>query len=122
VDEKGEITLFDFDDCTYSWFINDIAIVLFYIVMGQKDQSSFTREFMTYFLKGYCQENQIETEWLIDIPLFLKLREIDLYAVIHRSFDVENIDHPWVAMYMENRKERIENEVPFVEFDFSSLY
>lgn len=77
---------------------------------------------MTYFLKGYCQENQIETEWLIDIPLFLKLREIDLYAVIHRSFDVENIDHPWVAMYMENRKERIENEVPFVEFDFSSLY
>jgi hypothetical protein len=25
-------------------------------------------------------------------------------------------------MYMENRKERIENDVPFVEFDFSSLY
>lgn len=32
VDDTGTITLFDFDDCVYSWFSNDIAIVLFYIV------------------------------------------------------------------------------------------
>ena len=121
VDEEGEITLFDFDDCAYSWYVNDIAIVLFYILIGRKDPSTFTQEFMTFFLEGYHQENQLGAEWLAEIPAFLKLREIDLYAVIHRSFDVENIDHPWVAMYMENRKERIENDVPFVEFDFSSL-
>jgi hypothetical protein len=51
----------------------------------------------------------------------LKLREIDLYAVIHRSFDVDNIDHPWVAMYMQGRKTRIENDVLFLNIDFSSL-
>lgn len=121
VDEQEKITLFDFDDCAYSWYINDIAIVLFYILVGKEDQSAFTKEFLPLFLEGYFQENQLNSEWLIEIPFFLKLREIDLYAVIHRSFDVENIDHPWVAMYMENRKERIESDIPFIEFDFSSL-
>ena len=121
MDDTGRITLFDFDDCTYSWFINDIAIVLFYIVMGAEDQAAFTKEFMTHFLSGYRAENHLEEEWLKEIPSFLKLREIDLYAVIHRSFDVDNIDHPWVAMYMQGRKTRIENEVPFIDFDFETL-
>jgi Ser/Thr protein kinase RdoA (MazF antagonist) len=119
VDDMGRITLFDFDDCTYSWLINDIAIVLFYIVMGAEDQAAFTKDFMTHFLSGYRAENHLEEKWLIEIPSFLKLREIDLYAVIHRSFDVDDIDHPWVAMFMNNRKERIENDVPFIDFDLS---
>jgi Ser/Thr protein kinase RdoA (MazF antagonist) len=121
VDDKGRITLFDFDDCTYSWLINDIAIVLFYIAMGAKDQAAFTKKFMTHFLTGYRAENHIEGELLKEIPSFLKLREIDLYAVIHRSFDVDNIDHPWVAMFMKDRKEQIENDVPFIDFDFETL-
>ena len=121
VDEEGVITMFDFDDCAYSWFINDIAIVLFYIAMGVEDQAAFTRDFMTHFLRGYRSENQFDETWLNEIPSFLKLREIDLYAVIHRSFDVENIDHPWVVMYMKDRKEKIENGVPFIDFDFTTL-
>jgi len=121
VDESGEITLFDFDDCAYSWFMNDIAIVLFYSALGNEDIAAYTEDFMTHFLLGYRAENHLDQDWLKEIPYFLKLREIDLYAVIHRSFDVENIDHPWVAMYMENRKQRIEDEVPFIDFDFSTL-
>ncbi|HUV27440.1 MAG TPA: phosphotransferase [Anaerolineales bacterium] len=121
VDEMGAITLFDFDDCTYSWFMNDIAIVLFYIALGQEDQAAFTKEFMTRFLRGYRLENQMKEEWLVQIPSFLKLREIDLYAVIHRSFDVDNLDDPWVANYMRDRKTRIENGVPFIDFDFGRL-
>ena len=121
LDDAGTITLFDFDDCAYSWYINDIAIVLFYIVLGEEDENAFTREFMTHFLRGYRQENDFDAGWLKEIPPFLKLREIDLYAVIHRSFDVDNIDHPWVAMYMQGRKSRIENEVPFINFDFETL-
>lgn len=121
IDGQGQITLFDFDDCNYSWFVNDIAIVLFYIALGKADPADFTADFMSHFLKGYREENQLDAAWLGEIPYFLKLREIDLYAVIHRSFDVENIDHPWVAMYMQDRKPRIENGVPFIDFDFNSL-
>jgi Ser/Thr protein kinase RdoA (MazF antagonist) len=94
---------------------------LFYLLVGKENPGPFTEEFMPQFLKGYYLENQLDVSWLKEIPSFLKLREIDLYAVIHRSFDVENIDHPWVVMFMQDRKNRIENDVPFIDFNFSSL-
>ena len=121
VDHRGAITLFDFDDCNYSWFANDIAIVLFYAALGKEDVAGFIREFMHHFLAGYREENELDAVWLQEIPNFLKLREIDLYAIIHRSFDVENIDHPWVAMFMEGRRQRIEEQVPVFAFDFGNL-
>lgn len=121
VDAQGTITLFDFDDCCYSWYINDIAIVLFYAVLFKPDPEAWTRNFMTHFLAGYRRENDLDPAWLVEIPNFLKLREIDLYAVIHRSFDVNNLTGRFEVGFMHNRKERIEAGVPFVDFDFSTL-
>jgi Ser/Thr protein kinase RdoA (MazF antagonist) len=122
VDDAGKLTLFDFDDCVYSWYINDIAIALFYTVMDFEDAPAFTREFMTHFLKGYQQVYPLDPKWLQEIPYFLKLREIELYAVMHRDFDVDNIDNEWCARFMRNRKARIEQDVPFIDFYFESLY
>ena len=118
---QGEITLFDFDDCVYSWFVYDIAMVLFYMAVGHPDKTKLTGWFMPPFLKGYHQENQLDPAWLVEIPHFLKLREIDLYALIHRSFDLENLDDPWVAKYMDGRKQKIEADLPFIEYDWESL-
>jgi len=55
------------------------------------------------------------------VPWFLKLREIDLYAVIHRSFDVDHLTDSWVSRFMEGRRDRIEQGVPYVEYDFPRL-
>jgi Ser/Thr protein kinase RdoA (MazF antagonist) len=121
VDQAGRLALFDFDDCAYSWFINDIAIALFYIALDADDPPTFTRHFMTHFLHGYRQVQPLDPHWLREIPNFLKLREIELYGVIHRDFDVRQIDDPWCARFMQGRKEKIENDIPFIDFDFSSL-
>jgi Ser/Thr protein kinase RdoA (MazF antagonist) len=121
VDEQGTITLFDFDDCGYSWFANDVAIALFYIVMDADDWPAFTREFMTHFLAGYREVRSFERHWLREVPAFLKLRELVLYAVMHRDYDVQNIDDWWAARFMRDRKWKIEHDVPFIDFDFESL-
>ena len=121
VDAEGTITLFDFDDCNYSWFANDLAIVLFYLLVDRADGPAFLGEFMPHFLRGYRGENRLDPVWLREIPHFMKLREIDLYAIIHRSFDVDNLDHPWCARYMRGRKERIEAGRPFIDYDFETL-
>ncbi len=145
MDADGTLTLFDFDDCAYSWFINDIAIVLFYISMdaeelGFKDSASFTHEFMTHFLRGYRQAYRLSPVWLKEIPAFLKLRELELYAVVHRDFQIDGIEHwvlerfkqtpgfdinsgghLWIANFMRNRKPRIEQNLPFIEYDFEAL-
>lgn len=121
VDEVGNITLFDFDDCCYSWFINDIAIVLFYMVSTTEDKVPLTIEFMSRFLRGYMRHFHLNFELLKEIPYFLKIREIELYSVIQRDFDLDAIDDRWVKRFMENRKFDIENDVPFIDLDFDSL-
>jgi Ser/Thr protein kinase RdoA (MazF antagonist) len=121
VDEQGTITVFDFDDCVYSWYANDVAIALFYRVMDAEDWPAFTHEFMTHFLAGYRQVRPFDRRWLKQIPAFLKLREIDLYAVTHRDFDVSDVDDWWSKRFMHERKYKIEHDVPLVDFDFESL-
>jgi Ser/Thr protein kinase RdoA (MazF antagonist) len=121
VDQAGGITLFDFDECAYNWFVNDIAVVLFYIVQDAADWTAFTHEFMSNFLKGYCQACPLDTAWLKEIPHFLKIREIELYAVMHRDFDVTNIPDEWCARFMQGRREKIDQDIPYINFDFDSL-
>ena len=121
VDEAGAITLFDFDECVYSWFINEIAVALFYTVMDADNWPAFTQEFMTNFLRGYQQVHRLDSQWLSEIPHFLKMREIELFAVIHRDFDVSNINDWWCERFMQDRKYKIEHDLPFIDFDFESL-
>ena len=118
--EDGKLNVFDFDDSCYKWFASDIAIALFYNVVNIKDEKAkleFTDSFMKSFLKGYYEENYLDPYWLEIIPAFLKMREFNLYVAIHASFDSESID-PWCASYIDQRKKLIENETPFVVYDF----
>ncbi len=120
VTDDGQITLFDFDDCVYGWFVYDIAMVVFYMVTNHSDPGGLMQAFWPRFWAGYCAENALDPGWLSEIPHFLKLREIDLYALHFRSFeDVEHIDHPWSARYMRGRRARIEADVPVVTYDFA---
>jgi amicoumacin kinase len=121
VEESGRIRVFDFDDCAYSWFVNDIAIVLFYFSMWDKDSPVFARHFMTHFLRGYREEYRLDPAWLAEIPYFLKLREIDLYSAILRDFGFGPYENAWIARYMTDRKERINSGVPYIDMDFRSL-
>lgn len=122
VDGDENLTLFDFDDCVYGHFIYDIAMVLFYSSDGSPDPGAFIANFMPSFLTGYRAENRLEPCWLKELPHFMKLREIDLFAAIHFSFaDGDNPDHPWCARYMQGRRAKIEGDVPYLDFDWESL-
>lgn len=118
--DNGRITLFDFDDCQYNWFAADIAISLFYTVPHHCDSPenlAKAKSFLDCFLKGYERENTLDRQWLQQIPYFLKQREIDLYMVIHRSMDLNHLDK-WCASFMDDRKRRIEEGVPYVDIEF----
>ncbi len=118
--DRGRITLFDFGDCIYAWFVYDLAMVLFYVSPHHCDspeQRAQARHRLEELWRGYCQENTLDPAWLATIPDFLKLREIDLYIAIHRSMDLNQLD-PWCASYMDGRKGRIESGVPYVDISF----
>jgi Ser/Thr protein kinase RdoA (MazF antagonist) len=119
VNDEGIITLFDFDEAQYSWFIEDIAIQLYYFVYvyggeeGKKNRESQTHLFMAHFLKGYKEENFFDKNWLKQIPLFLQLREIIVYTGCYRSWDFSNLNQ-WSIDWLKESKIRIENNEPVV--------
>ena len=118
--DDGSITLFDFDDCQYAWFVYDIAMALFYVLPHNcvtKEQIERAERFLDQFMAGYERENSLDPRWMRQMPYFLKLREIDLYVVIHRSFDLDDLD-PWCTSFMDNRRYKIENDVPYAELDW----
>ena len=121
VDEDYTMTLFDFDDSVYGHFIYDIAMVLFYIVMWDtNDMTGFTRRFMPTFLQGYREHNQLDPRWLAELPYFLKLREIDLFAAVLFTMG-EKPDNEWGRNYMNGRRAKIENDIPYIEYDWDAL-
>ena len=120
---KGEITLFDFDDCQYAWFIYDIAMALFYAISHNcttPDKLGEAKQFLSEFWHGYQDENRLHTSWLAAIPHFLRLREIDLYMIIHRSMDTNHYD-PWCASFMQDRRDKILGNIPYCGLDFTDI-
>ena len=117
-----KITLFDFDEACYCWFVNDIAISLFYDALGWKGVVNVPDAIESFksFISGYRTVREIDSYWISKIGLFLKLREAILYVAICRSRDLNNLDY-WTKNFMDGRKERIENNIPFVELDFQKV-
>src|SRR6056297_1864556 len=118
---NGSITLFDFDEAQYSFYIEDIAIQLFYTVYVFGDDCIDLRyknadEFMTFFLDGYTNESSLDKNIVEKTVNFLILREIILHIAIYKKWDLNNLN-PWQKGYYLQSKKRLENSKPLVDLD-----
>ena len=118
--DKGKICLFDFDDAVYGWFIYDIAMVIFYNMMFDNDKKEM-KDMLIRFFTGYFRENNLDPAWISEIPNFLKFREIDLYGAILHDIGPDYKNDDWCRRYMDGRKENIDNNRPFIDFDWMSI-
>ncbi|QHW33414.1 phosphotransferase [Paenibacillus rhizovicinus] len=124
VDDQGEVTLFDFDEAQYSWFVEDIAVQLYYLVYvyGGDDGLELREEqasrFMEQFMKGYQLEHALDEYWVRQLPLFLRLREIIVYIGSFRNWDGDETfsgsNNPWFIDWIAESRSRIENRQPIV--------
>jgi Ser/Thr protein kinase RdoA (MazF antagonist) len=115
------ITLIDFDDCAYGWFSMDIAVLLFDILVlyPGSDKDEYAQKFMRNFLAGYLPENALPGFWLEQMPLFLKLLEINIYDQVAKFYPGNSEE--WGLKFMPGRKERLEKDLPYVDLDFTAL-
>lgn len=125
VSEQDEITLFDFDEAQYSWYVEDIAVQLYYLVyvyggeQGAERRAQQARRFMDHFMKGYREEHHLDEYWIRKLPLFLKLREIIVYIGSFRNWDGDETfsssDNQWFKDWMAESRARIENGISIVD-------
>ena len=84
-----ELTIFDFDDAAYNYFIHDLAMVLYYSVLftpwTAEEKTDFARKQLQVLRKGYEYEHRLADSWYESLPLFLRLRDIGLYGTPKRS-------------------------------------
>ena len=76
---NGNITVFDFDNCMYCWFMFDLANLYLHgegWFRYEPDPTKRNASMQNYFstiLKGYKSETAISEELLIQLPLFIDM-------------------------------------------------
>ncbi|WP_175988042.1 phosphotransferase enzyme family protein [Bacillus sp. Marseille-Q1617] len=122
----GEIHVFDFDDSMQFFFLSDIAIPLYYSVWWKlrketlEVRSAFGETFLTAFLSGYLEEYSLEEDWIDHLPSFLLLRDLTLYTVFHKKWDLNNLSEVEESL-LAGLKERLMNDEPIVNLDFKAV-
>jgi Ser/Thr protein kinase RdoA (MazF antagonist) len=121
----GRVSIIDFDDCGYSWFAMDVAMALFDILVlydpaSEVDKQSFAHRFLSNYLAGYRTEKDLSQFWLEQVPCFLKLKELCIYATLIGHAEITQ-PGSWVGRFMRGRSDRIANDVPYVDIDFTAL-
>ncbi|MCM3575305.1 phosphotransferase [Mesobacillus subterraneus] len=116
VNNTGNIVVIDFDDCSFNWFAQDIA-VFFYHAYWQQDSfngmlDQFGHEFMHHFFAGYQEENTLHETTIKQIPTFLKLREVFLYRLFREKWDLTQLEE-WQKYTLDDLERKITNQLPF---------
>jgi Ser/Thr protein kinase RdoA (MazF antagonist) len=116
----GKLCLFDFDDCTYHWFVNDIAIAIHSVLPDYAYETRFSQiaeRFLVQFMDGYSQESQLEKVWLTYLPDFLRLYDLLNYGIFYQNWDMDHLS-PARKTTLKRVRHRIENEICIVSSDF----
>jgi Ser/Thr protein kinase RdoA (MazF antagonist) len=95
------VTIIDFDDCAYGWYVMDIAMLLLdsTVLYTGLDGETHARDFLKGFLLGYLQEYRLNLYWIRKLPDFMKLLEIGLYTILYHN-TILKITESWVGRFM----------------------
>ena len=65
-------------------------------------------------------KTQIDLRCVMQIPHFLKVREVGLNILLRRFFG-DQVPDDWGRDFMNGRRERIEGDIPVLDIDFAAL-
>ena len=120
---NGDITVFDFDDSCYFWFVYELASaweggigrVMF---RSLEDRKSFMDRYMDQIMAGYNRENLLPDEWLARLPLFIKIIQIEEFLHYAKYLDDPSEE---IQAGLNYKIKCIEEDIPYMGF-FDSIY
>lgn len=120
------MTIIDFDDCHYDFFVHDIAITLFYVTwfshsfskdINQESKEAFVKIFLENFLTGYCKYTSLVDTWKEQLQLFLKCKIMSCYIDSYKNWDLDNMND-WQKYVLKRHKQEIEQEINYLTNGF----
>lgn len=116
--DNGDITVFDFDDSCYFWFVYDLACaweggIGRAMFRPLEERRSFMERYMEQVMQGYTRENQLSEEWLARLPLFLRL--VQMQELMHYAQYLDEPDEE-VQAGLRYKIRCIEQDIPYLGF------
>jgi Ser/Thr protein kinase RdoA (MazF antagonist) len=93
------IAVLDFDDCSFCWYVADIAFALRDLFETGVDLSNPS---FRAFIRGYSKHYALDEELISHLPMFLRLAKLITYAKLVRAMDLAN-DQDYPEAYMSLR-------------------
>lgn len=117
--------MFDFDDCSYNYFLHDVAMPIFYasspyITKDEDEKLKLCEEFFIPFMKGYYEENDIDESHLENIEEIFKFREMLLIIALNKQLDLNDPKNEKYKKYEDQLKNSIKNNSPYIK-DFDKV-
>lgn len=119
LDKQNKIVPFDFDDCEYHYFINDIAVVMYHLLRSDKfkftqESLAENRDFVLQHLReGYSKENTLEDFWWKKLPLFVRKRHALFLSLYHQIWEGKELNEGQVKWLERLRREVEEEDILF---------
>jgi Ser/Thr protein kinase RdoA (MazF antagonist) len=117
---EGKISVYDFDDSMYCYFIQDIAMVIYYSLFfkgySEEDKIKEASRILEHFRMGYETEYILDQFWYKNIELFFRLRDYSIYSVLHQKFEGKERPDNLQKLFLE-LENRIEENKPIVELE-----
>jgi Ser/Thr protein kinase RdoA (MazF antagonist) len=116
--DNGDVTVFDFDDCCYFWFMYDIACaweggIGRTMFRPLEQRRAFMDHYMEQVLTGYHRENTLSDAWLMRLPLFLRL--VQMQELVHFAQYLDEPDEE-IQAGLRYKITCIENDIPYLGF------
>lgn len=116
---ENELILFDFDDCAYNWYAQDLAVSLYHALWtGESfhpDWTEFHEVFITNFFNGYRSYRSITDDDMKLVSIFLRMRELFLFLLFKSTWDLDGLEE-WQETKLIKLEESIKQGiVPYQE-------
>ncbi|MBS4196407.1 phosphotransferase enzyme family protein [Lederbergia citri] len=118
VDNDSKLTMIDFQDCEKHFYIFDLAVPIYsaleYSFVGNGNIVDYGRSITKAIIDGYQTENELSLDMLGKLPLFIKLKEIFEYSLMHMYWNKEKLTEEQVRI-MNHFRIRIEHNHSILE-------
>ncbi|EEM22498.1 hypothetical protein bthur0001_23820 [Bacillus thuringiensis serovar tochigiensis BGSC 4Y1] len=117
VENNSNLTMIDFQDCEKHFYIFDLAVPIYsaleYSFAGNGNIIDYEHSITKALFEGYQEENELPKEMIDKFPLFIKLKEIFEYSLMHMYWDKEELTEEQVRI-MNLYRMKIENKYTYI--------
>ncbi|EOP88875.1 MULTISPECIES: phosphotransferase [Bacillus] len=117
VENNSNLTMIDFQDCEKHFYIFDLAVPIYsaieYSFAGNGNIVDYEYSITKALFEGYQEENELPKEMKDKFPLFIKLKEIFEYSLMHMYWDKDELTEEQVRI-MNLYRMKIENKNTYI--------